>query len=188
MIKELQDIEHKFFEIDEDRKLAKIVLQYERPEVLFDHTIVSGAPLMRPEILGAIERTFALVSPKYMLDLTLRFDEMGTYSEENLMDALKKNFALEVKSKRAASERRSKLARGFFASGLLTFFLMVMFRFVWITESAWSEFFFYLFDIAATVSLYEAVTILSVEREEKQAVIRDLHKRFSGIHFEKRAG
>ena len=173
MIKELQDIEHEFFEIDEDRKLAKIVLQYERPEVLFDHTI---------------EKTFALVSPKYMLDLTLRFDEMGTYSEENLMDALKKNFALEVKSKRAASERRSKLARGFFASGLLTFFLMVMFRFVWITESAWSEFFFYLFDIAATVSLYEAVTILSVEREEKQAVIRDLHKRLSGIHFEKRAG
>ena len=188
MVKELQDIEHEFFEIEEDRKLANIVLQYERPEVLFDHTIVSGAPLMRPEILGAIEKTFALVSPKYMLDLTLRFDEMGTYSEENLMDALKKNFALEVKSKRAASERRSKLARGFFASGLLTFFLMVMFRFVWITESAWSEFFFYLFDIAATVSLYEAVTILSVEREEKQAVIRDLHKRFSGIHFEKRAG
>ena len=188
MIKELQNIEHEFFEIDEDKKLAKIVLQYERPEVLFDHTIVSGAPLMRPEILGAIEKTFALVSPKYMLELTLRFDEMGTYSEESLMDTLKKNFALEVKSKKAASERRSKLACGFFTSGMLTFFLMIMFRFVWITESAWSEFFFYLFDIAATVSLYEAVTILSVEREEKQAVIRDLHKRFSGIHFEKRAG
>ena len=54
----------------------------------------------------------------------------------------------------------------------------------WISESVWKDLFSYLFNIITTVSLYEAVTILSVEREEKMATIINLRKRFPAIHFE----
>ena len=36
--------------------------------------------------------------------------------------------------------------------------------------------------------LYEAVTILSLERKEKLAALRDMHESFSALHFEKEAG
>lgn len=46
----------------------------------------------------------------------------------------------------------------------------------------WDEFFFYLFDIITTVSLYEAVTILSLEKKEKLADFKNLLVSVSVIH------
>ena len=47
-----------------------------------------------------------------------------------------------------------------------------------------SELLFYLLDILTTVFLYEAVTILSLERKEELAVVKNLRDSFSAIHFE----
>lgn len=52
-------------------------------------------------------------------------------------------------------------------------------------DTMWDEFFFYLFDIITTVSLYEAVTILSLEKKEKLADFKNLLVSVSAIHIEK---
>ena len=184
-LKEWKNEEHAFFETDEAKQTAKVVLRFDRPEDLFDPIVASGTPLLRQEALASLQNVFGLVPPKYKVDLTLRFDDYGSYSEEELRDIVVKNFALELKSQEAATQRRSKLAYGFLAAGILNFLLMFTIRYVCPTETIWRELFFYLFDIVTTVSLYEAVTILSLERKGKRAIVKRMHDHFSGLHFEK---
>lgn len=183
-LKEWERIDDTFFEIDEKEKIAKIVLKYEKPEDILDRTCVSEIPLLRLETLGYFRNIFGKVSPKYKVDLTLRFDDFSDYTEEQLVDILKKNMAIELKSRMSASRSRDKLAYGFIAAGVLSFLLMFLVRCVWNSEIVWNELFFYLFDIITTVSLYQAVTILGLERKEKLAVVKNLHDSFSAIHFE----
>ena len=183
-LKEWERIDDTFFEIDEEEKIAKIVLKYEKPEDILDRTCVSEIPLLRLETLGYFRNIFGKVSPKYKVDLTLRFDDFSDYTEEQLVDILKKNMAIELKSRMSASRSRDKLAYGFIAAGVLSFLLMFLVRCVWNSETVWNELFFYLFDIITTVSLYQAVTILGLERKEKLAVVKNLHDSFSAIHFE----
>ena len=61
---------------------------------------------------------------------------------------------------------------------------MFLIKKVWVSESVWSELCFYLFDIITTVSLYQAVTILGLEKKESLAVIKNMYDSFSAIHFE----
>ena len=183
-LKEWERIDDTFFEIDEKEKTAKIVLKYEKPEDILDRTCVSEIPLLRLETLGYFRNIFGKVSPKYKVDLTLRFDDFSDYTEEQLVDILKKNMAIELKSRMSASRSRDKLAYSFIAAGVLSFLLMFLVRCVWNSETVWNELFFYLFDIITTVSLYQAVTILGLERKEKLAVVKKLHDSFSAIHFE----
>ena len=183
-LKEWERIDDTFFEIDEKEKIAKIVLKYEKPEDILDRTCVSEIPLLRLETLGYFRNIFGKVSPKYKVDLTLHFDDFSDYTEEQLVDILKKNMAIELKSRMSASRSRDKLAYGFIAAGVLSFLLMFLVRCVWNSETVWNELFFYLFDIITTVSLYQAVTILGLERKEKLAVVKNLHDSFSAIHFE----
>lgn len=183
-LKEWERIDDTFFEIDEKEKIAKIVLKYEKPEDILDRTCVSEIPLLRLETLGYFRNIFGKVSPKYKVDLTLRFDDFSDYTEEQLIDILKKNLAIELKSRMSASRSRDKLAYSFIAAGVLSFLLMFLVRCVWNSETVWNELFFYLFDIITTVSLYQAVTILGLERKEKLAVVKKLHDSFSAIHFE----
>ena len=79
---DLKDIERSFFEIDEENNVAKIVLKYEKPDDIFDMTCVSDTPLLSIEALAYIGNAFGLVSSKHKIDLTLRFDDMGDYTEE----------------------------------------------------------------------------------------------------------
>ena len=183
-LKDLAAIEHSFFEIDEERKVAKIILKYEKPEDILDDTFISDTPLMSPDALEYIRNVFGMVSSKYKVDLTLRFDDLSDYTEEQLDDILKKNMALDLKRKASANKKREKLAYSFIAAGVISFLFMFMVKSVWVSESVWNELFFYLFDIITTVSLYQAVTILSLERKEKLAVVKNLYESFSAIHFD----
>lgn len=184
---EWEKVEHAFFEIDEQENIAKIVLRYDSPEDLFEHSCVSETPLLSQETQANIQNVFSLVPSKYKIDLTLRFADFGSYTEEKLMDTVIGNFVLELKRQEAETKKRTKRACDFMAAGILSFLFMFITHCLWAGETVWSELLFYLLDIAATVSLYEAVTILSLERREKLAELKTMHDHFSAIHFEKRA-
>jgi len=134
-----------------------------------------------------LQNVFALVPPKYKVNLTLQFDDLGSHTEEELTDLLVKNFVLELKSREAETKARDKLACGFLAAGVLRFVFAFMIHYLWNTGSIWSELLFYLLDLTTTVFLYEAVTILGLERKEKLSAIKKMHDSFSAIHFEKKS-
>ncbi len=180
-----EDIEHSFFETDEENKVAKVIMKYKKPEDLFDMKCVSETPVISKDELAHIGRMFELVSAEYKVDLTIRFDDMGIYDENSLMDILKKNFSIEHKSRRHVTSDREKLAFTFIAMGVICFILMFMIKALWTTGSIWSELLFYMFDIITMVVLYQAATILLVEHREQHTVTKHLRDRFYAIHFEK---
>lgn len=184
-LKEWNNTEHTFFEIDEEKKIAKVVLKYEKPEDILDGTFASDTPLISREAWDYIQNVFGLIPPKHKVDLSLCFDDPGSYTEEQLDDILKKNIKLELKTKLAATRKRDMLAVDFLLAGVLSFIFVFVLKRTWISNSMWHDLVIYVFDIVTTVSIYEAITILVLEKKEHLAVLKTIHDSFSEIHFEK---
>lgn len=181
------DIEVSFFETDEENKVAKVIMQYERPEDLFDMNCISETPVMSRDELAHIESIFELVTAEYNVDLTIRFSDMGEYDQDSLMDILMKNLTIDNKSRTHMASDRQKLAFAFIAIGVVSFILMFMIKALWTTGSVWSELFFYMFDIIVMVVLYQAATILVVEHREQRVMKKHMLQRFYAVHFEQAA-
>ena len=185
-LREWKNIESEFFELDEPNKIAKMTLHYHSPKELFDPHGETRLPLLKPETMAYLKTMLGYAPPKYKVELTLRFDDLGPYSEQQIADVVIKNSVLELKSIETATRQRDRLAYAFLAAGALCFFVMFMLRFLWPSESIWNELIFYLLDVITTVFAYEALTILSLERREKLDVIRRLRESVSAVRFEER--
>lgn len=184
-VKEIVNIEKSFFDIDEKTNVAHIILSFDRPGDIFDTNYISGTPVLSDDFMDWIQSAFELVSPKYRIDLTVRFNDMSGYTGEQLSEIFRKNIDLEFKSKLNANRNRNKIAVGLVGIGVTFFIAMMLISRLWATDSVWKEIFIYMSDIATTVTFWEAMTILVVEQKEKRAYLRNLKHRFSAIAFEK---
>ena len=62
-----------------------------------------------------------MVPSKYKVDLTLRFDDFVSYTEEQLKGIMEKNLVLELMSKESSTRKRDRQAYWFMAGGILSF-------------------------------------------------------------------
>ena len=108
---------------------------------------------------------------------------MEGFSEDELHGVFIKNIRLELKSRLKETHQNNNAALALIATGLAFFAGMLIIDRLWVDDSVWKSIFFYISDIAATVAIREAVTILGVEQKEKRAYLRDLRYRFSDIRF-----
>ena len=184
-IKEIANIEKSFFDIDETTKVARITLEFQCPDDIFDQSYATKTPVLSNDFSEWIKSAFDLVSPKYKIDLTVRFNDMGEYTEEELSGIFRKNIDLEFKSKFVANRKKNHVAFSLIGVGVALFLAMMLISRLWDTESVGKEVFVYISDIAATVTFWEAMTILVVEQKEKRAYLRNLRNRFSAIRFVK---
>lgn len=182
-IEELAHIEEDFFDIDESTGTARIELQFDSPESVFDTNYISKTPVLSDDFMEWLTSAFSLVSPKYKIDLMVRFKDMGTYTDDSLHRIFVKNLELEFKSRYMESRKRNKIAYSLIGIGLVFFALMIAITHFWNDESIWKEIITYISDIAATVTIWEALTILVVEQRENRAHLKNLAERFSAIRF-----
>jgi len=187
-MKEMVNIEKSFFDVDEDAKTARIVLEFESPDDIFDENYVTKTPVLSDDFSEWIESAFDLVSPKYKIDLTVRFRDMGGYTGDQLSEIFKKNIDLEFKSKFEANRKKNRVAYSLIGIGVAFFLAMMLITRLWDGDSVWKEIFVYISDIATTVAFWEAMTILVVEQKEKRAYLKNLRSRFSAIRFVKSGG
>ncbi|MBQ9558229.1 MAG: hypothetical protein IJU94_06460 [Clostridia bacterium] len=185
-IKEIANIEKSFFSFDEAEKTANILLEFEKPEDILDTNCVTKTPVFSDEFMARIESVFELVSSKYKIDLTVRFDDMGGFTDEALNGIFRKNIDLEFKSRFIANRNRNRLALGLIASGIIFLLTMLLVSNLWKDESVWKDIFVYISDIVTTVTFWEAMTILVVEQKEKRSYLKNLKSRFSAIRFERK--
>ena len=182
-IKEAANIEESFFDIDTVNNTAKIVLEFERPEDIFDTNYISKTPVLSDDFSEWIRSAFRLVSSKYKIDLTVRFDDMENYTEDELREIFRKNIDLEFKSNFIANRSKNRIAFSLIGIGVAFFMAMLLINNLWDSASVWKDVFVYISDIATTVTFWEAMTILVVEQKEKRAYLKDLRTRFSSIRF-----
>lgn len=182
-LKDITDIEQDFFEIDKKKKVARIVLDFEKPSDIFDTNYVSKIPVLSDDFLDWIDSAFRIIPKKYKIKLDICFDDMEGFDAAGLEKIFAKNMLLEHRSKVSARKRERNLAWSLIGLGMLLLFSIIFLNLFWQEESIRHEIILYVLDIASTVTFWEAFTILIVKRQEIFGDQKDLISRFASISF-----
>ena len=182
-IKDIKNIEKTFYEFDETNRLTKITLEYNNPEEIIDKNYATKEPVFTKDFMSKVASSISRASAKYDIDITVRFDDMGGYTEEELKDIFCDNIRLEVKSQLVSNRNRYRIAFGLISIGIVFFAAMLLVNKLWDGDSIWRDLFVYVSDITTTITFWEAVRIIVVEQKEKRTYIKNIRSRFSEIHF-----
>ena len=181
--KEYTRIEADFFEVDAARRVARIPLHFTSPAEVFDGNCPSKTPLLNDDFTEWMQAAFELIPARYRVELDISFDDRQGWSDADLRDCFEKNLLLTFKVAYGKTRAKNHLAYGLLGIGAVLFTAMLLINRFWETDSFFKEVFSYVSDIAATVTFWEAMTILLVENHENRRAARAVAKRFSGIRF-----
>ena len=185
-LKLYNNIESEFFDIDKEKKQAFIKLSFNKPSDIFDINFISKKPVLSDDFMDWIRSCYNLVPRKYKINLDVEFEDMEEYDDETLKDIFVKNIMLEAKSLQEKNKSRNNVGWVLTGMGLVFLLSMIFIEFLWKEESLLRTIFAYVSDILATVTLWEALTLLVVERYENRMEKQDLALRFHSISFTKK--
>lgn len=178
-----EHIEEDFFDIDKEAKIAHVKLNFEKPSDIFDVNYISKLPVLSDDFLEWIGSSFQLIPLKYKIDLTVEFNDLEGWNEEQLSDIFKKNIMFEHRTLKSREKRKNIVAYGLIGIGAILFVAMILINRLWQTDNLLKDVFFYISDIATTVAFWEAMYILLVERGESGFRRKSLAYRFNTIKF-----
>lgn len=182
-LKNMTSIEDEFFEIDKQNNLADIVLNFEKPSDIFDINYGSKLPVLSDDFLDWINSAFRIIPHKYKIRLEVCFEDMEGYDAAELEVIFAKNILLEYRSQVSARKKEKHLAWSLIGAGTLLLLATIFLSVFWTNDGIYREIIMYVLDIAATVSYWEALTILIVKRKEDFGNRKDLISRFAAISF-----
>ena len=185
IIKSFSNLEKEFFDIDEEKKIAKVELRFQKPSEIFDVNYITKKPILSDDFLDWINSAFKVLPSKYGIDLHVGFADMEGYTESELKEIFLLNMGLEYKSMLSKKRKKDAIAFSLIGVGIAMFLTMLLINNLWVGESVLKQIFSYIADIATTVTFWEAMCILVVENRENNAYLKDLASRFRSISFTK---
>lgn len=185
-IKEFKNLEKRFFEVNDEEKKVRIDLAFDKPDDIFDLNAITGTPMLNDDMIDWLTTTFEYVPKKYKLDLNVRFADMSGYTEEELAEIFKANVALEFKRTERKVQRENRIAYILVGVGLVLLLSMILIESLWANGGVVKTVFSYVFDIATTVTIWEAMTILLVKTLERRTALQSIAKRFDKITFKQK--
>ena len=176
-------IEDSFFELDHVNKKVLMRLKYDSPNDIFNANVVTKIPTLNEEFFEWIKSSFGNAPRDYKIDLVISFNDMKGYTSEDLKEIFIKNTILEAVKSLKVTKAKSKIAFSLIFIGILFFISMMLINSFWTDENIIKDIVKYIMDIATTVTIWEALTILIIENKEKRDLTRNLYKRFDSIVF-----
>lgn len=183
--KDADNIEEKFFEMDEDEKITKINLQFKSPKDIFDSNIISKKPILNDSFNEWFSYCLKLAPTKYQLELHIYFDDLSGYSEEELKQIFVDNIILDRKIYDSSKKVKNNVAIGLIILGIILLIGNIIFTAV-LPDDLTKTIFTYILDIAATVTFWEALGILLVERNVHRTETIATLKKIKSINFHKK--
>ena len=180
------NIESEFFDIDHELKIATIKLHFNSPNDIFDNNYLSKKPVLSDDFMEWLSYAYDVIPSKYKLDLDVSFDDLNEWDSKELEEAFKSNIILEIKTRFMKEQKKDKVAYWLIASGVILFIAMILINNFWKDDSIVKNIFTYVFDIATTVTFWEAMNILIVEKLTKSNHYKNLITRFHSIKFHKK--
>lgn len=180
-----KDIENEFFELDHEKKIALMKLHFSKVSDIFDTNSLTKQPIMSDDFLDWIKSAFDYAPKKYKIDIDISFDDLEDYSEEELEKLFLKNVFLEVKKSGRDMIAKNKIALNLIVLGLIFLVTMILITSLWKDGGVIKEIISYIMDIACTVTIWEALTILIIDNKEKREYRKNLMKKFDKIIFHK---
>ncbi len=183
IIDEFINIEDEFFILDHENKTARMILEFDNPNEIFDLNAVTKKPILNDNFLSWIKQAFDYAPAKYKIDLDIRFNVFKEYDSDSLKDIFKKNILLDSKKNLKRTNFKNKIAISLFIIGIIFFAIMMILSNLWKEEKIIKDIVCYILDIATTVTIWEALTILIIENKEKRDLNKNIVKRFGSIEF-----
>ena len=183
ILRESEQIESDFFDIDETTKMANVCLHFESPDDIFDSNWQSKIPIFNDDFYEWLQYAFSRIPRKYKIAMEITFDDMGGYTSDQLNEIFRKNLLFSGKAAVRKVRSNNFIAIGLIVTGVFFLIAMMLLGQVWVTESFWHEIFFYFLDIVTTVLFWEAVCVLAVEGREHRATAKAYRERFGSICF-----
>ena len=106
------------------------------------------------------------------------------WNEEMLTDILRKNLRLQVGKASREVRRKDLIAVLLIVIGAVFFALRMLVHGVWGRDSFLNDLLYYVADLATTVTMYEALTILLLQQGEFRIDLRNIERRISSVRFE----
>ena len=188
LAEDFKNIENDFFELDHENKKAHMKLSFSKPSDIFDVNSITKLPVLSDDFNDWIKASFEYAPRKYKIDLDIGFDDMEGYEEEQLKEIFHKNMLLEGKKNLKQTALKNKIALGLVITGLISLIAMILLLSLWKDGDVAKEIVSYVFDIATTVTFWEAMTILIVENKEKRDLTKNFIRKYDSITFHKNAG
>ena len=146
----------------------------------------SKIPILSDDFVEWVTSSFEYTPSKYKIDLDISFNDMEGYDEEQLKEIFFKNMMLEARKTLNQTNVKNKIAVGLIISGLISLISMILLLSLWNNGGVLKEIVSYIFDVATTVTFWEAMTILIVENREKRNLTKNLAKKYDSIRFHKK--
>lgn len=187
-VKKFKNIENEFFELDHENKIAFMKLEFEKPSDIFDKNSITKTKILSDDFFEWIKSSFEYAPKKYKIALDIYFDDLEGYSEEELQNIFHKNMLLEAKKSINYAGLKNKIAIGLIITGTISLISMILLMSLWANGGIAKEIISYIFDIATTVTFWEAMTILIVENKEKRDLTKNYLRKYKSIAFHKKQG
>lgn len=185
-INDFINLEEEFFDLDKENKVANMKLEFNSPDEIFDKNSITKTPVFNDEFTEWMQAAFEYTPKGYKIALDVAFNDMGKYTSEDLKDFFLKNTALEFKRSQRKMSLKNKIAFILIGLGLILLVSLLLVTALWKDGGTPKEIFTYVFDIATTVTFWEALTILVVENTERRNYMKSLLKKFKSINFHKK--
>ncbi len=175
----------KYYEIDEEKKLVKVKLAYQKASELFANDFSSkDYPEFNPEILSRVSQIIAHIPLGYKIDLQFAIKDYEGYEAKKLLESF--NDAIEMSHYSTLSEgKKSGLQIALLLiAGIICLVLKNTGEGAgWFGEGSTKELISEIIDITGWVFVWEAVSIIFLSPSEERARAIRFRTRIESISF-----
>ena len=182
---QIKNVEDQFFDIDHQNKKALFRLEFDKVSDILNHNVITKKPLLDTEFLQWVRECFDSVPKKYKIDIDIRFNDMEGYKEEELQNIFLNNCLLEASKAKRSTMSKNLVAMGLFATGIIVTIGMIMIEIFWQSDDPIKVVIGTVVEVAAWVTIWEALDVFLIENREKRRLRRNFTKRFDEIRFRK---
>lgn len=186
ILEEYKNINNEFYNVDEANRRLVMKLEFNSPVDIFDLTSLTKIPLLKDSFISQVTDALKITPRNHKINLDICFNDLGEYKEEELKKIFYKNTLLRAKKELGKTAEKNKIAIGLISIGVISLVSMILLMSLWKNGGIVKDVISYIFDIATTVTIWEAMTILIVENKEKRDLANNLLRKFDSISFHKK--
>ncbi len=175
----------KYYEVDEEKRVVKITLAYEKASELFVTDYSSEEhPEFKSEILSRVSEIISRVPIEYKVELSFAIDDYEGYDPDKLLESF--NDLVELNHYEVVNEGKKKSLKValLLVAGIICLIFMIAGNHNgWFGEDPYKDLISEIVDIVGWVFIWEAVSMLFLSPSEERLRTVKLRARVSSVSF-----
>lgn len=173
----------KYYEVDKENKIIYIELRYDKvSEILKTNCGNPKKPEFSNEVLADISSLIEKVPINYKVEFGIEINDYEGYDPKTIIQTFNDTLELNQYSARVVRQRKELIASNLILVGVILLFIMVIVKNdQWFGDGISNDIVTEVINIAAWVFVWEAVTMLFLERSEQNILALKIKTKVSKI-------